>query len=217
MLLAQEEGQYLQCVAGFVRGVGFRSKGLRQPPVQQRFVRGRNGNEGPQCACRVSRGSISATDSHLVAAQALGFDPGVQAIITVVHATGGWMDVLGSLLEWKEGPRCEPCTHCQGGSHRWRCVVESFQLGIHVRAIFLKDVLKGMLVERKSRTGPLRPHASSAVCPGGTSLQRECFPCLPGRQQVAAPQRVWGLVGAAPRVTQGEPSKFGVEHPSVTG
>ncbi|KAJ1082421.1 hypothetical protein NDU88_002589 [Pleurodeles waltl] len=76
-----------------------------------------------------------------------------------------------------------------------------------------RKLLIGLLVERQSRTGPLRPHTSSAVRAGGTSLQRECFTSLPGWQQAAAPQSSWGPAGEAPRVAQGEPSEFGPSAP----
>ncbi|KAJ1156904.1 hypothetical protein NDU88_009621 [Pleurodeles waltl] len=74
----------------------------------------------------------------------------------------------------------------------------------------------GLLVERQSRTGPVRPHTLSAVRAGGTSLQGECFTSLPVRQQAVAPQSAWGPVGAL-RVAQGEPSEFGSKRASVTG
>ncbi|KAJ1195699.1 hypothetical protein NDU88_004967 [Pleurodeles waltl] len=219
MLLAQEEGQYLQCVAGFVRVIDFRSKGLPQPPLQQRFVRGRNGDEGPQCACRVSRGSISATDSPPCRCTS----PRLQSRCPGDNHSVPRHRGLDRCARWPageggkgKGPRDEPCTHCQGGSHRWRCVVEGFRSGIHVSAIFLKLVFEGLLVEWQSWSGPLRLHASSAVHARGTSLQCECFPSHPGWRQAAAPQRAWGQTGADPRVAQGQPSNFGGERASVT-
>ncbi|KAJ1129948.1 hypothetical protein NDU88_008308 [Pleurodeles waltl] len=125
-------------------------------------MRGRNDNEGPLNAYRVSRGSISATDSplHRCASPRLRFlCPGDDR--SVPRHRG-----LGGCARWPAGgegsaPWGKPCTHCQGGSHRWGCVVSS----IRSCCVWRGRVSRGSQVARVICSACRRNTASAWVFP----------------------------------------------------